>query len=102
MSEAQESVAVAATPHPSRIEVILDIDLPVVVRFGRTEMPIRALSRLGPGSVLDLGRSPDDPIEILVSGKVVATGEVVVVAGNYGIRILDVVNPSERVPTVEA
>jgi flagellar motor switch protein FliN/FliY len=102
VNEAQESVAVAAPPHPSRIEVILDIDLPVVVRFGRTEMPIRALSRLGPGSVLDLGRSPDDPVEILVSGKVVATGEVVVVAGNYGIRILDVVNPSERVPIVEA
>ena len=102
MSEIQEPAAAAAAPHPSRIEVILDIDLPVVVRFGRTEMPIRTLSRLGPGSVLDLGRSPDDPVEILVSGRVVATGEVVVVAGNYGIRILDVVSASERVPTLEA
>ena len=85
-----------------RIDVILDIDLPVVVRFGRTEMPIRSLARLGPGSVVDLGRSPDDPVEVVVSGRVVATGEVVIVSGNYGIRILDVVSPSERVRSMEA
>ena len=86
----------------SRIEVILDIDLPVVVRFGRTEMSIKALTRIGPGSVIDLGRSPDDPVEILVSDRVVAHGEVVVVGGNYGIRILDVASPAERMRTVEA
>jgi flagellar motor switch protein FliN/FliY len=97
--EAQD--VIPGGPDPSRIEVILDIDLPVIVRFGQTEMPIRSLARLGPGSVLDLGRSPDDPAEILVSGRVVATGEVVVVAGNYGIRIVDVVSPTERVRTME-
>ncbi len=86
----------------SRIDVILDIDLPVVIRFGRTEMPIRALTRLGPGSVIDLGRSPDDPVEVLVSDRVVARGEVVIVGGNYGIRILDVVSPSERMRSMEA
>ena len=86
----------------SRIDVILDIDLPVVVRFGRTEMPIRALSRIGPGSVIDLGRSPDDPVEVLVSNRVVARGEVVIVGGNYGVRILDVASQSERVRSMEA
>jgi flagellar motor switch protein FliN/FliY len=86
----------------SRIDVILDIDLPVVVRFGRTELPIRMLTQLGPGSVLDLGRSPDDPVELLVSDRIVAHGEVVIVGGNYGIRIVDVVSPSERVRTMEA
>ncbi len=91
-----------ATSASSRIEVILDIDLPVVVRFGRTEMSIKALTRIGPGSVIDLGRSPDDPVEILVSDRVVAHGEVVVVGGNYGIRILDVASPAERMRTVEA
>ena len=85
-----------------RIDVILDIDLPVVVRFGRTEMSIKALTRIGPGAVIDLGRSPDDPVEILVSDRVVAHGEVVVVGGNYGIRILDVASPAERMRTVEA
>ena len=85
----------------SRIEVILDIDLPVVVRFGHTELPLRALTRLGPGSVIDLGRSPDDPVDVMVSDRVIARGEVVVVGGNYGIRILDVVSPSERMRSME-
>jgi flagellar motor switch protein FliN/FliY len=85
-----------------RIDVLLDIDLPLVVRFGRTEMPLKALTRLGPGSVIDLGRSPDDPVEVLVSNRVVARGEVVVVSGSYGIRILDVVSQRERVRSVEA
>jgi flagellar motor switch protein FliN/FliY len=85
-----------------RVEVILDIDLPVVVRFGRTEMPLRSLVRLGPGSVIDLGRTPDEPVEVMVSNQVIAHGEVVIVGGNYGIRILDVVSPSERVRSMEA
>lgn len=90
--------APVAAPQPpgDRLDVILDIDLPLVVRFGRTELPLKSLTRLGPGSVIDLGRSPDDPVEILVSNRVVARGEVVIVSGNYGIRILDVVSPRDR------
>jgi flagellar motor switch protein FliN len=88
-------------PFDDRIDVILDIDLPLVVRFGRTELPLRALTRLGPGSVIDLGRSPDDPVEVLVSNRVVAHGEVVIVGGSYGIRILDVVSQRERVRSME-
>jgi flagellar motor switch protein FliN/FliY len=91
-----------AEPVGNRIDVILDIDLPVVVRFGHTELPIRALTRLGPGSVIDLGRSPDDPVEVLVSNRVVAHGEVVIVGGNYGVRILDVASQSERAQSMEA
>jgi flagellar motor switch protein FliN len=94
--------APAAAASDPRIEVLLDIDLPLVVRFGRTELPLRQLTRLGPGSVIDLGRSPDDPVEVLVSNRVVARGEVVVVSGSYGIRILDVVSQRERVRSMEA
>ena len=85
-----------------RIEVLLDIDLPLVVRFGRTELPLRHLTKLGPGSVIDLGRSPDDPVEVLVGNRVVARGEVVIVSGSYGVRILDVVSQRERVRSMEA
>jgi flagellar motor switch protein FliN/FliY len=92
----------AAGPSDDRIDVILDIDLPLVVRFGRTELPLKALTRLGPGSVIDLGRSPDDPVDVLVSNRVVARGEVVIVGGSYGIRILDVVSQRERVSSMEA
>ncbi len=98
----QEKKSSAADQHAARLDAILDIDLPVVVRFGRTEMPLRAVTRIAPGSVIDLGRSPDDPVELLVSDRVVARGEVVVVGGNYGIRIVDVVSPSERMRSLEA
>lgn len=99
---APQKVAAAAVPDPEpRLDVLLDIDLPVVVRFGHTDMPLRALTKLGPGSIVDLGRSPDDPVEVLVSNRVVAHGEVVVVGGNYGVRILDVVSPSERMRSME-
>ncbi len=84
-----------------RIDVILDIELPLVVRFGRTELPLKTLMRLGPGSVIDLGRSPDEPVEVVVSNRVVARGEVVIVGGNYGIRILDVISPTERIRSME-
>jgi flagellar motor switch protein FliN/FliY len=86
----------------SRIDVILDIDLPLVVRFGRTEMPLRTLARMGPGTLIDLGRNADDPVEVLVSNRVVARGEVVIVSGNYGVRVTDVVSPRERVRSMEA
>ncbi len=84
------------------LDVILDIDLPLVVRFGRTELPLRTLTMLGPGSVIDLGRAPDDPVEVLISNRVVARGEVVIVAGSYGVRVRDVVSPAERARSLEA
>jgi flagellar motor switch protein FliN/FliY len=99
-SDAPRTAGAAAAVEPSteeRLDVILDIDLPLVVRFGCTDMPLKALARLGPGSLIDLGRSPDDPVEVLVGNRVVARGEVVVVSGSYGIRILDVVSPRERI-----
>ena len=85
-----------------RIDVILDIDLPLIVRFGRTELPLRTLARMGPGSLIDLGRAADDPVDVLVSNRVVARGEVVIVGGNYGVRIIDVVSPKERIRSMEA
>jgi flagellar motor switch protein FliN/FliY len=92
----------AAAQHPSdRIDVILDIDLPLVVRFGRTELPLKTVTRLGPGSLIDLGRTPDEPVEILVSNQVVARGEVVIVSGSYGVRILEVVSARDRIRTME-
>lgn len=97
-----QAAAAGQADAASRIDVILDIDLPLVVRFGRTEMPLRTLARMGPGTLIDLGRSADDPVEVLVSNRVVARGEVVIVSGNYGVRVTDVVSPRERVRSMEA
>ena len=85
---------------PTNLDVILDIDLPLSVRFGQTEMTLVELTRLGPGSIIDLGRSPDDPVDVLVHGRLVARGEVVVVSGNYGVRITDVISAADRLRTV--
>lgn len=89
-------------PATDRLDAILDIELPLIVRFGRTELPLRMLTHLGPGSLIDLGRSADDPVDLLVSNRVVARGEVVVVGGNYGVRVLDVVSPRDRARSMEA
>jgi flagellar motor switch protein FliN/FliY len=83
-----------------KLDVILDIDLPLTVRFGRTEMALRVIMSIGPGSMIDLGRSPDDPVEVLVSNQVVARGEVVIVGGNYGVRITDIMSPADRVRSI--
>lgn len=101
VSDAAAANIAAGAVQSSRLDVLLGIDLPVVVRFGHTKMPIRVLSRIGPGSVIELGRSPDDPVEVLVSNHVVARGEVVIVGGNYGVRILDVASQSERARSME-
>jgi flagellar motor switch protein FliN/FliY len=91
------SVSAAPAPPFDNLDVILDIELPLTVRFGRTEMTLQALTQVGPGSVIDLDRSPDEPVEVLVNEKVIARGEVVVVAGNYGVRVTEVTSAADRI-----
>lgn len=85
---------------PDNLELILDIDMPLTVRFGEATVSIEALSKLGPGSLVELSRQPDDPVEVLINGRLVARGEVVVVAGNYGVRVTQVVSADERMRTL--
>ena len=86
----------------ARLDAVLDVDLPLVVRFGRAVMPLRALADLGPGSVVDMGRSPDESVELLIGDRVVARGEVVIVGGNYGVRITELVGGPKRPGDLEA
>jgi flagellar motor switch protein FliN/FliY len=94
--------ALASLPQSASLDVVLDIEMPLIVRFGRTQMTLKTLSALGPGSIVDMGRSPDEPVEMLVGDQVIARGEVVIVGGNYGVRITDLVSPAERVRALEA
>ena len=95
--------ALASTrPTDRRLEAVLDVDLPLVVRFGRAVMPLRQVADLGPGSVVDMGRSPDEPVDLLVGERVIARGEVVIVAGNYGVRITELMGGRESGPELEA
>lgn len=86
---------------PRNLDVVLDIELPITVRFGETQMTLESLARLGPGSMIDLDRTPDDPVELLVNGHLVARGQVVVVSGCYGVRINEVVSPADRLRTLQ-
>jgi flagellar motor switch protein FliN/FliY len=92
--------APAANPHRN-LDVVLDLELPITVRFGETRLTLDALARLGAGSVIDLERAPDDPVDLLVNGRLVARGEVVVVSGCYGVRVREVVSAADRLRSLE-
>jgi len=76
-----------ATSGSSVSSLLLDVKLPIRVLLGRTQLCLRDVAQLGGGSVVELDCSPNDPVDIIVNDRVIAQGEVVVVAGNYGVRI---------------
>ena len=83
------------------LDFILDIPLKVTVELGRTSVVIKELLQLGQGSVLELDKLAGEPLEILVNGKLVAKGEVVVVNEKFGIRLTDIISPVERIETLK-
>ncbi len=82
--------ALGLTADSSTLDLLLDIQLPVVVRMGQTEIQMGKLLKLAPGSILDLNRSADSPMELLVDGKLIAKGEVMVVDGHFAFRITEI------------
>ncbi len=83
------------------LDFILDIPLKVSVELGRTSILIKDLLQLGQGSVLELDKLAGEPLEVLVNGKLVARGEVVVVNEKFGIRLTDIISPIERIETLK-
>lgn len=79
------------------LDVILDIPVTVSMEVGNTEITIRNLLQLNQGSVIELDRMAGEPLDVLVNGTLIAHGEVVVVNEKFGIRLTDVVSPSERI-----
>ena len=79
------------------LEVILDIPVTISMEVGRTSITIRNLLQLNQGSVIELDRLAGEPLDVLVNGTLIAHGEVVVVNEKFGIRMTDVISPSERI-----
>jgi flagellar motor switch protein FliN/FliY len=79
------------------LDLILDIPLKVTVELGRTRMLVSELLNLGQGSVIELSKLAGEPMEVLVNDKLVARGEAVVVNEKFGVRLTDIISPSERV-----
>ncbi|WP_445928863.1 flagellar motor switch protein FliN [Marinimicrobium sp. C2-29] len=79
------------------LDVILDIPVSISMEVGRTSISIRNLLQLNQGSVIELDRLAGEPLDVLVNGTLIAHGEVVVVNEKFGIRMTDVISPSERI-----
>jgi flagellar motor switch protein FliN/FliY len=106
--EAQKQLPQPATAAPSfdpgsqtppgshTFELLLDVELPISVSFGRTVLKLQEAMQLITGSLIELNRTVTDPVELLVNNNVIARGEVVVIDGNYGVRITEIISHQER------
>lgn len=82
---------------PNNLNMILDIPVKLTVELGRTKIAIRSLLQLAQGSVVELDGLAGEPMDVLVNGCLIAQGEVVVVNEKFGIRLTDIISPSERI-----
>lgn len=85
-----------ATTAPRDLRLLASIPVDVTVELGRVELPLRDLITLGEGAVFELDKASDAPVDVLVNGKLVARGEVVVIDGSLGVRVISVVESSEQ------
>ena len=91
-------------PAPARsrtFDLLMEVELPISVSFGRAQLPLRDVLKLNSGSIVELNRTISDPVEIIVNNCVIARGEVVVIEGNYGVRIQHVISREERLRTLK-
>jgi flagellar motor switch protein FliN len=96
VTDAQE----AACALPPGLELLLDVELDASLRFGAREMPLGEILDLGPGDVVELDRHVTDPVDLIVGDKIVARGEVVLVNGNFALRVTEVAAPKKRLESV--
>ncbi|MGP3777304.1 flagellar motor switch phosphatase FliY [Halanaerobium saccharolyticum] len=90
----------SSQPLPNNMELIKDVPLEVTVRLGKTVMKIRDILDLGDGSIIELDKLAGEPVDLLVNGKLVAKGEVVVIDENFGFRVKDIISPAERLSKI--
>jgi len=88
-------VAPAQVP-PEKLELLFDVPLRITVELGRTKMTLKQVMELSVGSLIELDKLTGEPVDILVNGKLIARGEVVVIDENFGVRITEIVSPKER------
>ncbi len=89
------------SPLDPKLEMLYDLQLPVSIELGRTNMLIRDILYLSRGSVIEFDKLVSEPVDVLVNGKKIAEGEVVVIDKHFGIRITTLVDPTERLKTIK-
>ena len=90
----------AYTGERENIDLIIDVPLEVSVELGKTKKLIKDILEFGPGTVIELDRMAGEPVDIIVNGKFIAKGEVVVIDENFGVRITDIVSPNKRLNSI--
>jgi flagellar motor switch protein FliN len=83
-----------------KLELLMDVELDVTLRFGERQMMLHDILDLSAGSVVELNQYVQDPVELLVGKKMIARGEVVVVDGSYGLRVMEIISPMERIESL--
>lgn len=96
----QQGVESQPAAQRAGLDLLLDVELEASLRFGSREMPLHQAMKLGPGDVLELDRHISDPVDLLVGDKIVARGEVVLVNGNFGLRVTQVAAPQKRLESI--
>jgi flagellar motor switch protein FliN len=99
-AEVEEDTHSTTKINDKNLDLLLDLELEVSVRFGRREMPLKDVLELASGSMVELDRRVRDPIELVLGGKVIAKGEAVIVDGNYGIRITEIMSRRQRLEQI--
>ncbi len=115
LSAAEPPQAVAPiAPHPAsdsqidellrqgNLELLMDVELPVMLRFGCREATLREVLDMATGAVLELDREIQEPVDLVLNGKIIARGEVVVIDGDFGLRVIEVASPQQRVNSFTA
>jgi flagellar motor switch protein FliN len=89
-----------AVENSKTLDLLLEVELPVSVSFGRAQLALRDVLKLSSGSIVELNRAISEPVEVIVNNCVIARGEVVVIEGNYGVRINQIISREERLRTL--
>ena len=97
MAEMDQALEAPANGDGKTLDLLLDVPLSVTDELGRVRMPVRNLLALGAGSVIELSKIAGEPLDVLVNGKPVARGEAVMVNEKFGVRLTEIVSPTERV-----
>jgi len=95
--EAGDSAAVETTNGTPDLDIIMDVPVTLSLEVGRTKMSVGHLLRLTQGTVVELDRLAGEPLDVLVNGQLLARGEIVVINDKFGIRLIDVISPADRV-----
>jgi flagellar motor switch protein FliN len=99
--EESEPDASSPSDHYPTLDLLLKVELPVSISFGKKSLPLREVLKLTTGSIVELDREVDEPVDILVNHCLIARGEVVVVEGNYGVRIREISTRQERLRSLQ-